>query len=60
MLAGEKGFEPLTFGFGNHYSTIETILLFLSSSTYKTLETYIVILPIYYDIQYLLDALYSH
>ena len=26
--AGEKGFEPLTFGFGDHYSTIETILLF--------------------------------
>jgi hypothetical protein len=25
--AGEKGFEPLTFGFGDHYSTIETILL---------------------------------
>ena len=24
---GEKGFEPLTFGFGNHYSTVETILL---------------------------------
>ena len=26
-VTGEKGFEPLTFGFGNHYSTIETILL---------------------------------
>ena len=25
---GEKGFEPLTSGFGNHYSTIETIPLF--------------------------------
>ena len=24
---GEKGFEPLTFGFGDHYSTIETIPL---------------------------------
>ena len=24
---GEKGFEPLTFGFGNHYSTVEAILL---------------------------------
>jgi hypothetical protein len=24
---GEKGLEPLTFGFGDHYSTIETILL---------------------------------
>ena len=27
QLTGEKGFEPLTFGFGDHYSTIETILL---------------------------------
>ena len=26
-MTGEKGFEPLTFGFGNHYSTVETILL---------------------------------
>ena len=24
---GEKGFEPLTFGFGNHYSTVKTTLL---------------------------------
>ena len=31
---GEKGFEPLTFGFGNHYSTVETILLtFVSQAT---------------------------
>ena len=28
MNTGEKGFEPLTFGFGDHYSTIETIPLF--------------------------------
>jgi hypothetical protein len=27
LVTGEKGFEPLTFGFGDHYSTIETILL---------------------------------
>ena len=27
QYAGEKGLEPLTFGFGDHYSTIETILL---------------------------------
>lgn len=27
FLSGEKGFEPLTFGFGNHCSTIGTILL---------------------------------
>ena len=27
MNTGEKGFEPLTFGFGDHYSTIETIPL---------------------------------
>lgn len=26
-LTGEKGVEPLTFGFGDHYSTIETIPL---------------------------------
>ena len=26
-FSGEKGFEPLTFGFGDHYSTIGTILL---------------------------------
>ncbi len=26
-FTGEKGFEPLTFGFGDHYSTVETILL---------------------------------
>ena len=25
--SGEKGFEPLTFGFGDHYSTVGTILL---------------------------------
>ena len=25
-FTGEKGFEPLTFGFGDHYSTIRTIL----------------------------------
>ena len=29
MNTGEKGVEPLTFGFGNHYSTIKTILLIL-------------------------------
>ncbi len=28
MFAGEKGFEPLTFGFGDHCSTIVTIPLF--------------------------------
>ncbi len=28
FFSGEKGFEPLTSGFGNHYSTIETIPLF--------------------------------
>ena len=27
IYTGEKGFEPLTFGFGDHYSTIETIPL---------------------------------
>jgi len=27
MRSGEKGFEPLTSGFGDHYSTIKTILL---------------------------------
>ena len=26
-LSGEKGFEPLTFGFGDHCSTVRTILL---------------------------------
>ena len=26
---GEKGFEPLTFGFGDHCSTVGTILLFV-------------------------------
>ena len=26
-MAGEKGFEPLTFGFGDHCSTFGTILL---------------------------------
>lgn len=25
--SGEKGVEPLTYGFGDHYSTIKTILL---------------------------------
>ena len=34
--AGGKGFEPLTFGFGNHYSTIETILLFKKHAHYRT------------------------
>ena len=29
-LPGEKGFEPLTYGFGDHCSTIGTILLRLS------------------------------
>lgn len=28
-MAGEKGFEPLTFGFGDHCSTVGTILLFV-------------------------------
>ena len=28
-LSGEKGFEPLTFGFGDHCSTVGTILLFV-------------------------------
>lgn len=28
-MSGEKGFEPLTFGFGDHCSTIGTTLLFL-------------------------------
>ena len=27
VKSGEKGFEPLTFGFGDHCSTIGTILL---------------------------------
>ncbi len=27
VQSGEKGFEPLTYGFGNHCSTIRTILL---------------------------------
>ena len=27
-MSGEKGFEPLTFGFGDHCSTIGTTLLF--------------------------------
>ena len=30
-LSGEKGFEPLTFGFGDHCSTVRTILLFKNS-----------------------------
>lgn len=47
--SGEKGFEPLTFGFGDHYSTIETILLFqkekhsvilLFSVIYLTVENF--------------------
>ena len=28
-FTGEKGFEPLTFGFGDHCSTVGTILLFV-------------------------------
>ena len=35
QYAGEKGFEPLTFGFGDHYSTIETILL-IHRESYET------------------------
>ena len=27
FFTGEKGFEPLAFGFGNHCSTVATILL---------------------------------
>lgn len=39
-LTGEKGVEPLTFGFGDHYSTIETIPLYLTLEKvlYLTLE----------------------
>ena len=32
-FSGEKGLEPLTFGFGDHCSTIATILLSLSLSS---------------------------
>ena len=32
--AGEKGFEPLTFGFGDHCSTIGTTLLCLKHTVF--------------------------
>ena len=40
-FTGEKGFEPLTFGFGDHYSTIETIPLLYYHNLLITLKNHI-------------------
>ena len=34
-LPGEKGFEPLTYGFGDHCSTIGTILLLFETRPFR-------------------------
>ena len=44
-LSGEKGFEPLTFGFGDHCSTVRTILLFKNSQEISRLTPQITKVP---------------
>ena len=48
--SGKKGLEPLAFGFGNHYSTIETIFLYtIKPKEEKCDYPLLVLIPSWYN-----------